>query len=76
MFRHSRAMHLYQHGMPLELVSQWLGHKNVVTTQIYAYADTEAKREAIHRAMGNKEVYHTQAYIEKDEDVLRRLYGL
>lgn len=32
MFRHSRAMHLYQHGMPLLLVSQWLGHANVETT--------------------------------------------
>ena len=24
--RHTRAMHLYMAGMPLELVSQWLGH--------------------------------------------------
>ena len=32
MFRHSRAMHLCQHGMPLLLVSQWLGHANVETT--------------------------------------------
>lgn len=28
-FRHSRAMHLYQHGMDLALVSQWLGHANL-----------------------------------------------
>jgi integrase/recombinase XerD len=26
LFWHSRAMHLYQHGMPLALISQWLGH--------------------------------------------------
>lgn len=26
LFRHSRAMHLYQEGMDLTLVSQWLGH--------------------------------------------------
>lgn len=26
LWRHIRAMHLYQHGMDLTLVSQWLGH--------------------------------------------------
>ena len=47
-----RAMHLYQHGMDLTMISQWLGHKQVETTLIYAYADTEAKRKAIEKAMG------------------------
>lgn len=41
MWRHSRAMHLYQHGMDLTLISQWLGHSNLSTTLVYAYADTE-----------------------------------
>ncbi|WP_373877759.1 tyrosine-type recombinase/integrase [Tepidanaerobacter syntrophicus] len=26
MFRHSIAMHLYSNGMPLLLLSEWLGH--------------------------------------------------
>ena len=30
-----RAMHLYQHGMDLTMISQWLGHKQVETTLIY-----------------------------------------
>jgi len=47
LFRHSRAMHLYQRGMDLTLVSQWLGHANLSTTLIYAHADTEHKRRAI-----------------------------
>jgi len=47
--RHSRAMHLYQHGMPLELISQWLGHVNLETTLMYAHADTEHKRRALPR---------------------------
>lgn len=34
-WRHTRAMHLYQHGMDLTLVSQWLGHVNLETTLIY-----------------------------------------
>ncbi len=47
LFRHSRAMHLYQEGMDLTLVSQWLWHSQLETTQIYAHADTEHKRKAI-----------------------------
>ena len=35
LFRHSRAMHLYQHGMDLTLISQWLGHANLETTLVY-----------------------------------------
>lgn len=50
MLRHSRAMHLYQHGMDLTLISQWLGHAQLETTLIYAHADTEQKRKAIEQA--------------------------
>ncbi len=49
LFRHSRAMHLYQHGMDLTLISQWLGHVQLDTTLIYAHADTEQKRRAIEK---------------------------
>ena len=52
LFRHSRAMHLYQHGMDLSLVSQWLGYEQLRTTLTYAYADTNHKRTAIEKAMG------------------------
>ena len=30
--------------MPMMLLSEYLGHANVETTKIYAYADTEMKR--------------------------------
>ena len=50
MMRHTRAMHLYQSGMPMVLLSQYLGHAQVETTMIYAYADTEMKRAAIQKA--------------------------
>lgn len=49
---HTRAMHLYQHGMDLTLIAHWLGHKQLETTLIYAYADTETKRKAIEKAKG------------------------
>ncbi|KJR44902.1 hypothetical protein UF75_4720 [Desulfosporosinus sp. I2] len=31
-------MHLYRGGMPLALLSEWLGHAQLETTMIYAYA--------------------------------------
>lgn len=77
LWRHSRAMHLYQHGMDLTMVSQWLGHSNLETTEIYAYADTEAKRKAIERAVGSKSsAGASPKYAISDEDLLQKLYGL
>ena len=77
-FRHSRAMHLYQHGMDLALVSQWLGHANLETTLIYAHADTEMKRKAIEKASaGICEIDAGKIDPDTlDDDTLKRLYGL
>ncbi len=78
LWRHTRAMHLYQHGMDLTLISQWLGHSSVDTTLIYAHADTEAKRKAIEKAMSGDDIETTDNdnVSKDDEEVLRRLYGL
>lgn len=62
--------------MPLELVSQWLGHSSPETTLIYAYADTEHKREAINRALGGKTAANEQVATVSDEELLKQLYGL
>ena len=83
-------MHLYQHGMDLTLISQWLGHEHLETTLVYAghehlettlvyaHADTEAKRAAIERAMeGNKVSADSGTrYTIDDEATIRHLYGL
>ena len=71
-------MHLYQHGMDLTLVSQWLGHANLETTLIYAYADTKHKRQAIARALGDNAAPGVDPanYTVTDEELLKRLYGL
>jgi len=78
LWRHSRAMHLYQHGMDLTLISQWLGHSNLETTLIYAHADTEQKRKAIEKSMGRKVTggIDIPRYSVTDEDTIKRLYGL
>ena len=80
MLRHSRAMHLYQHGMDLTLVSQWLGHSQLETTLIYAHADTEQKRGDIEKATPKnsplRKRLNPKRYSVTDDDTLRKLYGL
>jgi len=79
LFRHTRAMHLYVAGMPLEMVAQWLGHSQMETSLIYANATTEMKRAAVKRistkessVFGDGEEFK---YKDNDE-VIRQLYGL
>ncbi len=80
MFRHSIAMHLYQNGVALPLISQWLGHSRLETTLIYAYADTEQKRKAIENAIPEdstlKEFLNPRRYSLDDDDLIKQLYGL
>ncbi|MGL5084546.1 MAG: tyrosine-type recombinase/integrase, partial [Clostridium sp.] len=78
LFRHARAMHLYQSGMPLALVSQWLGHSQLETSLIYAYADTEMKRAAADKMVNAENgVFTNDAFIyQDDEDTIKKLYGL
>lgn len=76
MFRKSRAMHLYQAGMHLTMLSEFLGHEDPQTTLVYARADVEMKREAICKASKNNAVLHqnTETPVwEDDEDIISRL---
>lgn len=51
--RHSRAMHLYDSGVPLPYMRDILGHVDLSTTEIYARASTEAKRRALEAVYEN-----------------------
>ncbi len=51
--RHSRAMHLYDSGVPLPYIRDILGHVDLSTTEIYARASTEAKRRALEAVYDN-----------------------
>ena len=75
MIRHSRAMHLYQGGMPLTVLSEFLGHENPETTLIYAYADTEMKRQAVAKASESLPVPNIEAELPtwEDADIISRL---
>ena len=76
-FRHIRAMHLYRNGMPLQLLSEFMGHASLASTQIYAYADTEMKRLAIEKSSQTmEENISTKPAWQTDEEMIRKLYGL
>ena len=80
LFRHSLAMILYQNGVDLSLVSQWLGHSCIERTLIYAHADTEMKRKAIEAAIPHesqpKKYLNSERYTVNNEELLKQLCGL
>lgn len=79
MWRHSRALHLYRKGVPLPLISEWLGHSDMETTLIYAYADTEMKRKAIEKATSANHPLCNQSAIPSGnagDDTIRIYCGL
>ena len=76
-FRHTKAMHLYRNGMPLQLLSEFMGHASLASTQVYAYADTEMKRLAIEKSSQTmEENISTKPAWQTDEEMIRKLYGL
>ena len=77
MLRHTRAMHLYRQGMPMMLLSEYLGHANVETTKIYAYADTEMKRAYLSKVDAKSLVEPSATPIwVNDEEMILKLSGL
>lgn len=78
LLRRSRAMNLYIHGMPLPLISEWLGHTQLETTTIYAQATTEMKRLAASKSdAANSSIFNEDVFkYANDEESLKRLYGL
>ncbi len=77
MLRHTRAMHLYRQGMPMMLLSEYLGHASEETTKIYAYADTEMKRAAIDKTDAVRGNMPAVAPIWlNDDEMILKLSGL
>lgn len=79
LWRRTRAMHLYIAGVPLPLVSEWLGHSGEETTRIYARATDEMKRHA-QRKLGENEssVFKEDVTFKyaDDDEIIKKLSGL
>lgn len=71
-------MHLYHAGMPLAMVSEWLGHSQLETTLIYAHADTEMKRRELEKISSSENsVFTNESFKYADDDeIIKKLYGL
>lgn len=77
MLRHTRAMHLYREGMPLPLLSEFLGHADPNSTKIYAYADVEMKRAAIQKAdLLQSRTPSVEPIWLNNDDMIMKLAGL
>lgn len=74
-FRHSKAMHLVQANVNLIYIRDLLGHESVKTTEIYARADSAAKRQALEQASKNI-VPETKYTATKQEELLDWLKNL
>lgn len=75
--RHSKAMHLLQSGVNLVYIKDILGHVSIQTTDIYARADSKAKRDALEKAYSlltpNKQ---SEREWERNKDLKDWLKGL
>jgi integrase/recombinase XerD len=74
MLRKTKAMDLYQHGIPLPITMRLLGHENVSTTAaFYAFATVDMLREAVNAATP---AINSPPAQQLTEDKLQTLYSL
>jgi len=73
--RHTKAMHLVQADVNPIYIKDLLGHADISTTEIYAKADSEAKRSALEKATAQLDLPTTSGW-EQDADLIDWLSSL
>jgi site-specific recombinase XerD len=78
LFRHTRAMHLYQAGIPLSYIKDFLGHVSVNTTDIYASTDTSMMRAALEKInkRDDEQTFKEVPVWDENEEMILKLCGL
>ena len=73
--RHSKGMHMVECGVPLEIIRDILGHSDTKTTQIYARASLEMKRQALESVSEPPPTPRIQSW-QGDKDLLAWLRSM
>jgi integrase/recombinase XerD len=73
--RHTKGMHLLQSGISLEMIRDFLGHVDVKTTEIYARANLEMKRNALEKITDSSPVQTIPCW-QQNKDLLDWLRSL
>ncbi|QQX86082.1 site-specific integrase [Cupriavidus necator] len=74
-FRHAAAVHLVAAGVDVTVIRSWLGHASLETTNHYAQANLETKREALQRLQPHSKVDKPPPW-RRNEDLLTWLESL
>jgi integrase/recombinase XerD len=75
MLRHTKGMHLLQSGISPEMIRDFLGHVDVKTTQLYATANFEMKRNALEKISDSSPVQAIPSW-QHNNNLLERLRSL
>jgi len=73
--RHTKAMHLVQANVHPIYIRDYLGHADITTTEVYARADNETKREALEKASERLQLPQTSDW-EQDAGLIDWLSSL
>lgn len=71
MLRHSVAMSMYKNGIPISYVKDFLGHSDISTTSIYAYADNEDIKKLLRQF---KKIYPHQMLKKRSGEEKKKIY--